>query len=323
MDGDGVDDLVLMTGTTWWSSSGGQFPWHFLRADSHRTDQVRLGYFNDDARCDVLSEHPTIQGLWFVSRGGKSDWKPLATGAKGEALNFIHPLSEVQFGRFDPRVRDHRPGVTRQTTHAFWRSPDGTWFVTPLDRVAWSPINSSSFKLQDLIFGDFDGDGVTDVLAVEDGHWAFSSAGRTQWQKLNNLNDPVQELRVLNLDADDDIDDILKLVRTDTTLSANLVRTTLTWWRSKNAVEPWKIWSQETFDCNPQDADVALACGSSYAGRFGAFPGDHQAVVNSHREGAGTLTIDPWRRGYFYNPAEKLAGRPATWTSDAANQFKY
>jgi hypothetical protein len=323
MDGDGVDDLVLMTGTTWWSSSGGQFPWNFLRADTHRADQVRFGYFNDDARCDVLVEHPTTKGLWFISRGGQSDWKPLAKDAQGQGLNFIHPLSEVQFGRFDPRVRDHRPGVTRKTTHAFWRSPDGGWYVTPLDRVAWTQIGSSSFKFQDLLFGDFDGDGVTDVLAIEQGHWAYSSAGRTQWQRLNNLNDPVQGLLVANMDADDNIDDILKLVRTDTPISATLIRTKLTWWRSKNAVEPWKVWSEQTFDCNPRDPDVALACGSSYLGRFGAIPGDHQTVVKPNREGAGTLTIDPWRRGYFYNPAEKLTGRPATWTSDAANQFKY
>jgi hypothetical protein len=62
----------------------------------------------------------------------------MAKDAQGQGLNFIHPLSEVQFGRFDPRARDHRPGVTRKTTHAFWRSPDGTWYVTPLDRLATS-----------------------------------------------------------------------------------------------------------------------------------------------------------------------------------------
>jgi hypothetical protein len=324
MDGDGVDDLVLITGTTWWSSSGAQFPWTFLRADTHPEDQVRFGYFDNDSHCDVLVEHPTTKGLWFISSGGTSDWTPLAQDAKGQALNFIHPLSEVQFGRFDPRIRDHRPGVTRKTTHAFWRSPDGNWYVTPLDRVAWTQIGSSGFEFRDLLFGDFDGDGVTDVLAVEQGRWAFSSAGRSQWQRLNNtLNDPVQNLRVVNLDADDNIDDILKLVRTDTPLSGTLIRTKLTWWRSKNGVEPWKVWSERTFDCNPRAADVALACGSSYLGRFGAIPGDHQAAVTSNRQGAGTLTIDPWRRGYFYNPAEKLAGRPVTWTSDAANQFKY
>jgi hypothetical protein len=102
-----------------------------------------------------------------------------------------------------------------------------------------------------------------------------------------------------------------------------MLRTKLTWWRSKKEVEPWQVWSEQSFDGNPFAADVALACGSSYLGRFGAIPGDHQTAVTPNRAGAGTLTIDPWRRGYFYNPAEILAGGPATWTSDAANQFKY
>ncbi len=324
MDGDGVDDLVLITGVTWWFSSGAQFPWTFLRADTHREDQMRFGYFDDDARCDVLVEHPTTKGLWFISSGGTSDWTPLAKDAQGQGLDFIHPLSEVQFGRFDPGVRDHRPGVTRKRTHAFWRSPDKKWFVTPLNRVAWTEIGGSGFELRDLLFGDFDGDGVTDVLAVEQGRWAFSSAGRGQWQRLNStLNDPVQNLVVANMDADDNIDDILKLVRTDTAISSTLTRTKLTWFRSKNGVEPWKVWSEQTFECNPFAADVALACGSSYVGRFAAIPGDHQTAVAPNRAGAGTLTIDAWRRGYFYNPAEKLAGRPPRWTSDAANEFKY
>src|SRR5262249_43912128 len=43
IDGDGVDDLVLMTGVTWWFSSGGQFPWSFLKADPAILNDVQLG----------------------------------------------------------------------------------------------------------------------------------------------------------------------------------------------------------------------------------------------------------------------------------------
>jgi hypothetical protein len=76
------------------------------------------------------------------------------------------PLSEVEFGRFDLNVRDDRPGAARRKTHAFRRAPDGQWFVTPLSRVDWKPAESSSFPMNRLWFGDFTGDGVTDVLAV-------------------------------------------------------------------------------------------------------------------------------------------------------------
>ena len=65
---------------------------------------MRLGYFDDDKRCDVLTEN---DGEWVISSGGTAAWKSI--GAFGA------PLSEVAFGRFDPRIRDHRRGIN--TTH--------------------------------------------------------------------------------------------------------------------------------------------------------------------------------------------------------------
>ena len=135
-DGDGVDDLFLATGTTWWFSSFGEFQWSYLNAKKERLNQVRPGYFDNDLRCDVLAEQ---SGQWVISSGGTSDWRPL--GAFGA------PLSQVQFGRFDPNQRDHRPGVTRRTTHAFRRAPDGQWFVTPLSHPDWQPVQRSSFPI--------------------------------------------------------------------------------------------------------------------------------------------------------------------------------
>ena len=76
------------------------------------------------------------------------------------------PLSEVALGRF-AGPPDAVPGRTRQATHAFRRAPNGQWYLTPLSSPAWQPVwIASSFPLSALHFGDFTGDGITDVLAI-------------------------------------------------------------------------------------------------------------------------------------------------------------
>ena len=285
LDGDGIDDLFFATGVTWWMSGQGRFPWTFLSADELPMQDLRFGYFDGDQRCDVLAELPSGSGQWFISSGGVTD--PFAK----ELGSFGHPLNEVVFGRFDPSVRDHRPGVTRQTTHAFRRRADGQWFVTPLAKVDWEPVQSSSFPLSQLRFGDFTGDGVTDVLAVVDGHWAISQSARGAWQRLNpTLGDPVENLYIVNMDTDDNIDDILKLDRkyTPAMIGNSLyVVAELTWWRSKNGVEPWKVWKTHTRKYPALD-DGYVPVGYGFAGRFGPAPG----------QGA-TMVIDENRNGQF------------------------
>jgi hypothetical protein len=288
-DGDGVDDLFLATGKTWWFSSFGEFHWTYLNAKKERLDQVRLGYFDNDLRCDVLAER---NGQWFISSGGSGNWQLL--GAFGV------PLSEVEFGRFDPSQRDHRPGATRRTTHAFRRAPNGQWFVTPLSSPDWKRVQSSSFPMKKLRFGDFTGDGVTDVLAVENGRWAISESARSRWRRLNpSLGDAVGTLFIANMDPDDNIDDILRLERKIVPIIRGSERVTLTWWRSRNGVKPWRRWKEHVFQYSSKE----VTPGFGFAGRFGAAPG------------GGTLVIGPDRLGHFYSEAEIAVGAAPEWTS--------
>jgi hypothetical protein len=290
LDGDGVDDLFLATGATWWFSSSGSFQWSFLNDKTERIEQLRLGYFDDDLRCDVLADH---DGQWMISSGGTSDWKPLGT--------FGVPLSEVHFGRFDPSVRDHRPGATLQTTHAFFRRADGQWLVTPLSHPDWKPVQSSGFPMRQLRFGDFTGDGVTDVLAVVNGRWAISESATGAWRTLNaSLGDPVENLYIANVDSDDNIDDIFRLDREYSggqNGSAQLVK--MTWWRSKNGTGPWQRWKSYEFSYPIPPAPSAPDFVPAYyglAGRFG----------NAGR--GATMVIDPGRRGEFF-------GQEGAWRS--------
>ena len=293
-DGDAIDDLFLSTGATWWYSSAGEFHWSYLNARTERLDldQVRLGYFDGDKRCDVLAEQ---DGRWVISSGGTGDWQAL--GAFGA------PLSEVRFGRFARDVVDTRPGATLRTTHAFRRAPDDDqWYVTPLSRPAWRPVNSSGFPLSELRFGDFTGDGVTDVLAVENGRWAISKAAAGPWRRLNrDIGSDVANVFIANMDRDDNIDDILRLDVQALPAGLTSRRARLTWWRSKNGAEPWRRWKQYEFVYPVATPPTPAVYG--FAGRFGV------------ATGGGTLTISPDRVGLFFSEAETALGRRLNWES--------
>lgn len=289
-DGDGVDDLFLATGQTWWYSSFGELPWSYLSARTERGAALRLGYFDNDRRCDVLTERG---GEWIVSSGGYGP--PQSLGVFGARL------SEVQFGRFDPGVRDYRPGVTRRTTHAFRRMSDGEWQVTPLSAPQWQHAQRSRLPMKELRFGDFNGDGVTDVLAVVDGRWSISEGAHNQWRPLNRqLRDDVTNLYIANMDPDDNIDDILRLQRESKIITVgnqSMEQTTLIWWRSKNGVEPWTQYKRFQFNF-PVAPQWTMSPRLGFAGRFGAAPG------------GAVMVIDQARVGRFYGHTET----PPEWS---------
>jgi hypothetical protein len=290
-DGDGVDDLFLATGRTWWFSSFGEFPWSYLSLRNERLEQVRLGYFDDDRRCDVLTES---DGEWVISSGGTGPWTSI--GAFGA------PLREVVFGRFDPRVRDHRPEATRRTTHAFRRAPDGEWLVSPLSAPNWHHAQSSSFPLSRLRFGDFTGDGVTDVLAVVGGRWAISESAHSPWRRLNaNLGDDVRGLFFADL-AHDNVDDVIRLQHTVTPAGFTTVAETFTWWVSDDGRSRWRKLRRYPTSFLPIQA-VAGRPTLAFAGRFGAAPG------------GGVLLVGHDRLGRFFSAAETAAGAAPDWAS--------
>jgi hypothetical protein len=296
LDGDGRDDLFLPTGVTWWFSSAGRFPWSFLKADTTPPGGLRVGYFDGDNRCDVLMERGSA-GDWFVSSGGVTDWIPL--GGNEHRLHLGHPLREVRFGRFDPSQVDFRPGATRRTTHAFWRRADGQWFVTPMSIPNWQPVASSSFPLADLRFGDFTGDGVTDVLANEGGHWSMSVAAAGQWEPLNPaLNDPVKNgnMFIENMDASDNLDDVLRLDREAVSggqqgVPTDREMTRLIWQRAQNGRAGWVEWKRHV-SIYPTDNPDYLQPSFGFVGRFGTKPG------------GATLDIDANRKGHFFSSAK-------------------
>lgn len=268
-DGDGLDDLFLATGVTWWYSSGGELHWTYLNAATERLHQVKLGYFDSDLRCDVLAQN-TGSGAWEISSGGTAPWRVLG--------NFGVPLDQVALGNFDPNRRDHRAGRTRITTHAFRRAPDGQWYVTALAAPNWQPAQSSSYPMNKLRFGDFTGDGVTDVLAVQGGRWSISESATGGWQRLNpTLSDDVEYLLIADVD-NDNTDDILRI-------SGGWPGKEGGWEVSWGGRTAWQTLK------NLSGLELTNKTLYIYAGRFDESPG------------ADPLVVDGTRRGHFYTKA--------------------
>jgi hypothetical protein len=299
-DGDGIDDLFLATGVSWWVSGMGEFPWRFLALRNERLDQVRFGYFDADNKCDVLTESGAS---WVISSGGTGQWYRMSQA--------YAPLSQVAFGRFDLTQRDHRPGATRRTTQAFWRRPGGEWVLANLTGPdqSWRHAQSSSLAFSDLRFGDFTGDGVTDVLSVQSGHWAISSGAQNPWRRINDYigdhrGEEVWNLLIADID-NDNIDDVMRVVPTlQPAKPGRQAMDIYEWQVSYGGSTYWKplkslSWPHDLGAVGQREPPRM----PMFAGRFGTAPG------------AGVLMLDRSGIGRFHAPLESRVGASPDWSS--------
>ena len=108
-----------------------------------------LGYFDGDKRCDVFAVHGQ---QWVISSPVAGPWKPLGTYG-------VPPTTNSPSATSCPATRPM----------LFDAPPTGQWYIVSPGNGGWSALGSSSFPLSQLRFGDFTGDGVTDVLALQGG----------------------------------------------------------------------------------------------------------------------------------------------------------
>ena len=210
-------------------------------------------------------------GLWraAASRTGRNS----ATSCSRSARSVLAVLIQGM---------DHDPGI-RPPTHAFWRRDDGQWFATPLSQPQQQTmVESSGFPLDNLRFGDFTGDGVTDVLANEGGHWAISDAARGGWTLLNpTLNDPlsisfsiandkITHIYIANMDSDDNVDDVLRLDVPIVGIQGGSTTLTGSWQRSVNGTTPWNFWKSYAFTIDGDHPEDYADFGFAFVGQFEA-----------------------------------------------------
>jgi hypothetical protein len=159
--------------------------------------------------------------------------------------------------------------------------------------------------LSKLRFGDFTGDGVTDVLANVGGHWSISKSARGKWQELNpDLDDAVALLYIADLD-NNNIDDLIKLHRHIPRYSSGITEFSLL--VSYDGRTSWQ--TLKTYDVTGSrrylggDFTKISFPVATFAGRFGEAPG------------GGILFITRDRMGHFYSDAESQAGASVEWMS--------
>jgi hypothetical protein len=171
-DGDGIEDLFMATGRTWWYNSGGNRHWVYLNTSRKRLSELTLGYVDGDNRCDVTSDGvissggtgaptaPRIDLLWQHTNGQLAVWLMDGGIVTGEGYPGLVGSSWQIKGTGDFSGDGYRDILWQEDTGqvAIWHMRGG---VKLYETYPGGQI-PASWSIQGA--GDFDGDGFDDIL---------------------------------------------------------------------------------------------------------------------------------------------------------------
>jgi hypothetical protein len=121
--------------------------------------------------------------------GSESNKDVLVRGVIQNVNHDIQPWSGGTFTR--PWAPPENEQVPKNYKHPSVVSPPRYFVSAPIWRVSWGgtsrweEINTSQHGLPSLAFGDFNGDGKTDVFRAQGGAWFVSWGGTSRWEEIN------------------------------------------------------------------------------------------------------------------------------------------
>lgn len=216
-DGNGKSDIFKTKGKDWYVSYDGTSPWQKINNSNVQIKDMRFGDFDGDKKTDIFTIDPKTNE-WKLSKGGTGSWERINSS--------IHPLSKLRVGDFNGDGKTDVFGCELSNTkfRVQFGGNAGEWtdFGRPLYPLTFSKM-SKTFPVDQLRFGDFNGDGKTDVFSYYEKFWWVSWGGKTIWEKLRNdqIRYPIAQLLFGNFDQGSKSTDILYLSNTSWNYSFN------------------------------------------------------------------------------------------------------
>ena len=151
-DNDGKTDVFTGNGSKWYISYGASGAWQHVRDSALKVPDLAFGDFNGDRKTDVFYGNGTT---WYTSYS-QSTW----LGPWTQINNSSFKSSEVKLGDLNAdRITD------------IYRSDGDNWKVSYGGTATWQALPNQLkvapyTKITGFFFGDFDGNGVSDVFAT-------------------------------------------------------------------------------------------------------------------------------------------------------------
>jgi len=177
----------------------------------------------------------------FTSNGSAGSWYRIAT-------ENIHP-GEIALVNIKGLRNDqifHADGSQWKISELLTESGGGALYVSWDEKINWEILESNSTRLEDMGFGDFNGDGYTDILIESDGNWHIRWSRTGEWsENWNTGKPPVRDVRFGDFDGNGITDVFYAEVQIENDIEY------IFWNISRGARSPWEpinSWEMESED---------------------------------------------------------------------------
>lgn len=197
-DGDSELDGFKSTGDTWIYTRWLRDPWVKINSSTANPSALKVGSFDDEPGDDIFYSDGQF---WYVSSSGADRWQKIGKSS--------HSVSKLRLGDFDGNgITDifHKDG--RNWNVSFGKRKNGVG--SPIKWTSWIKVGTSGHPVEHLRFGDFNGDGLTDIFHKEGNYWQVSFAKEkrngsikmTGWQEINYSKIPLDYIKFGDFNGD-------------------------------------------------------------------------------------------------------------------------